>query len=99
MVRILHTTLFEIRRDTNIVVRAEDQTRSFPRQELSNCLYLFGRSFLFGNHVIESEYHQSVGIRKNPFVQRQSLSSLVNPLIDRDWMFSDLTYQRLELQQ
>src|SRR4051812_43662781 len=98
MMDVFHGALAEIRRNADIVVRAEDQASSFPCEELPNCFDLVRRCFLLSDDVVESEDHHRVCVRKNPLVKRQFLPGLIDPLVHRDCMAGDLTDEGLKLQ-
>ena len=84
MMFVLHRPLFEIERRTDIVMRTEDEARAFASEEVLKGLDFFGRCFLIGGEVVESEHHHRVGVGKDAFVDREFLSGLIHTLIDRD---------------
>ena len=84
MVRVLHGAFFQIGRTADIMVRSKDETRSFTAEKLPYSLDLFRRRLLFGEHVIQPEDHESVGVAEDPLVQRQFLTGLIDPLKDDD---------------
>jgi hypothetical protein len=56
------------------VVRSENQGRSFTANELPNGLDFFRGGLLLGDHMIQPEGHQRVGVVEHTVIQRQLLS-------------------------
>jgi hypothetical protein len=75
---------------------AKDYARSFAGKELADRLDFLGCSLLLSNHMIETKHHQRVGVGESPFVERQSLACLVNPLVNSDRVPRRLADERLE---
>ena len=63
-------------------MRTEDETGSFALEKLSNGFDLIGRRFLLSDHVVEAEDHEGVGVGENALVDGQSLTSLIDSLVD-----------------
>ena len=56
----------------------------------ANGFDLFRRRLLFGEKVVESEHHQSVGVGQDPFIDRQSITRLIDALEHGDGMAGDV---------
>ena len=80
----------------DVVVRSEHETRALASQPVADGLDFIGRGFLFGEQVIESKDEQRIGVRKHAFVERQSVSRLIDALKDGYDMSRDLAHERLE---
>ena len=72
--------------------RAADM--SLSRQKLLDRFDLFRSGLLLGDHVIEPEHHQGVGIREHLLIDRQSLPGLIDPLVNDDRLSSHLADDR-----
>ena len=66
------------------MVRAEDQARSFAREELPHRLDLLRGGLLLGDHVVQTEHQQRVRVGEHPLVERQLVARLVDALEHRD---------------
>src|SRR5258708_20858379 len=75
---------------------AEDHARSLSGEELPDGLDFFRGGFLLSDHMVETKHHQRVGVGEHPFVERQLLACLVNPLIHSDGMPCRLVHERLK---
>src|SRR3984957_21090102 len=60
MMRVLHGALLQIGGVADVMVRSQDETGSFAAQKVPDCLDLFRRGFLFGEHMIQAECHECV---------------------------------------
>ena len=69
VVVVLHVPDLGIVGHADLVVRAQDQTGPFTPQELPDGLDLFRRGRLPGDHVIQPEHEQGVGVRQDPLVE------------------------------
>src|SRR5580704_2493423 len=78
------------------MMRTEDEACAFALKKVPQSFYLVQRCFLLGNHVVQPEHHEGVGVCENPFVDRQSLSGLINSLINSDGLSGDLADEVLE---
>src|SRR4051812_21675994 len=94
--RVFLRTHLRVRRHTYVMVRAEDQACTFAREEVLYRCDLVGRSFLFGDHVVQAEDHERVGVSEDAFINRQSLASLVYSLINGDGLSRHFTNYALE---
>src|SRR4051812_40326721 len=81
------------------MVRAQDQASAVAPEEVLQGFYLVPRCFLLSNHVVQTKYHERVGIREDTFVDRQAPSGLIDPLINSHGLSRDLTDQVLEIHQ
>src|SRR5215211_9350656 len=77
-------------------MRTEEQASPLTRQELLDRFNFFRGCLLLGDHVIEPEHHQRVGIGQHPLIDRKPLSSLIDPLVDDDRLPSHLADNILE---
>src|SRR5262245_9885820 len=77
-------------------MRSEDQARSLTSEPLTNRFDFVSRGFLFCEDVIESEHEQRIRIRKHALVERQSVTRLIDSLIDRHDVTGDLANECLE---
>src|ERR1700758_4845913 len=75
---------------------AKDYACSLSSEELLDRLDFFWGGFLLRDHMVETKHHQSVGVGEYPFVERQSLTRLVNPLVNSDGMPCRLAHECLE---
>lgn len=82
--RIFHLALLHIARQADVVVRSNDYARPLTREKLPDRLDLFWCCFLFRDHMIQAKHHKRVRVCKNPFVDGQLISGLINPLENRD---------------
>ena len=82
--RVLHGALLQIGGTADIMVRSKDETSAFTAEKMPDCIDFFRGGLLFGEHVIQAEDHERVGVAEDPLVQRQFLSGLINPLKDHD---------------
>ena len=82
MVLVFHLALVHVRRRADIVMRPDDQTRSFPREKFLRRRRSRPGGFLLGHHVIEAEDHQRVSIGEDAFVERETLSGLIDALVN-----------------
>src|SRR5882672_1597049 len=73
VVGVLNITLLEIGGDTDIMVRPQNQAGTFPCEKLSNRIYFLRSSFLLGNQVIKTKYHQRICVFEYPLVKRKFL--------------------------
>ena len=96
MMSVLHGALLQIGGAADVMVRSKDETGSFATQKMPQRLDLFRRGLLFGDHVIQAEDHECVGVGEDPLVQRQSLTGLIDPLKDRDRRTGDSPDHLLE---
>ena len=62
------------------MVRADHEAGPFARQELTHRLDLLGRGVLLGDHVVEAEHEQRVGIGEHALVEREREARLVDAL-------------------
>jgi hypothetical protein len=58
MVRVLHGTLVHVHRDSDVMMRTDQQADAFAAEPLSNRLDFGSRCLLFGQQVIEPEHEQ-----------------------------------------
>ena len=65
-------------RDAHVMVRTKDQARAFAREKVLQRLNLLRRSFLLSDHVVQAKDHHRVCVGENAFVDRQSLSGLID---------------------
>ena len=68
-------------------------------RKFSKCLDLLWGGLLLGDHMVETEDHQRVGVVENALVNREFLSCLVDALVDGDGMSGDLADEVLKAQQ
>jgi hypothetical protein len=74
MMCVLLGVLLQIRRTADVVVRSKDEAGSFTTEKIPDRFDLSRGGLLFGEHVIQSEDHECVGVAEDPFVQRQFLA-------------------------
>jgi hypothetical protein len=96
---ILHRTLFQVARHSNVMVWSQDQAGSSASKEFPKSLDFVGSGLLLRKHMVESEYHHRVRVFQYAFVKGLSLPRLVDTLIDRDRMSGNLTDELLESQE
>jgi hypothetical protein len=84
VVQIFHLALLHVAGEADIMMRREQETGAVPLQPFADRGDLLRRGLLFGQNVIEPEYHQRVGVGENAFVDLQPVSGLVNALEDSD---------------
>ena len=82
VVGVFHRALVQVVGDAHVVMRAEDEARAFALEELAHRLDLLRSGFLFGDHVIEAEHHQRVGVGEHALVDRKRWPGLVDALVD-----------------
>lgn len=56
---ILHSTLFQVARHSNVVVWSQDQAGTFAGEEFPKSLDFAGSGLLLRKHMVESEYQSS----------------------------------------
>jgi hypothetical protein len=86
MMAILHLTLIQVSRKTDVVVRGQQQTRAFTLEPFADRGDLVRRRLLLRDEMVEAEHHQRVGVPENALVDRLLESSLVDALKHRDRM-------------
>src|SRR3982751_6681280 len=96
MMGIFHRALIEVGGNADVVMWAENETGACTLQELPDCLNFLRRGFLLGNHVIQAKDHKRVRISQYAFVDRQSLSGLIDALIDSDGLSRRFAHGILE---
>src|SRR5258707_1443780 len=97
VVGVLHCAFLKVGGDADVVMRTEDKTGSLALEKLSNGFDLIGRRFLLSDHVIEAEDHEGVGVGENALVNGQSLTSLIDSLVDGDRLPGCFADELLEL--
>ena len=80
--RVLHRALLQSARTPTSWCGPRMRQVPSRREKLPQRLDLFRRGFLFGDHVIQAEDHQRVGVGEDSLVERQSLAGLIDALID-----------------
>src|SRR5260370_40742411 len=93
VVGVFHVAFFKIGGPPNVVVRSQAKAGSPTRKELFNRLYFLRGGFLLCNHVIQTKYHQRVGVFEQTLVNGLLLPRLVDPLVNRNRMLRNLAYQ------
>jgi hypothetical protein len=96
VVRVLHRPFLQVRRDTDVVVRSQDQACALPLEEVPDGLDLLRRRLLFRHQVIQPEDQQCVGIRQDSFVERQLATGVIDALEHRHRMRGHLADHVLE---
>ena len=99
VVVVLHVALLQVVRGADVVVRPENDARSLASEERAQRLDLLGRGLLFGDHMVEPEDHQRVGVGEDPLVDRQFLSGLIDALVDGHGLARYLADDALKAQQ
>lgn len=93
---VLHVPHGQIVRSPDIMVRPQDQTGVLPAEEGPQCLNLLGLGFLPGDHVVQPEHEESVGVGQYALVERGPESGLVDTLIHRNGVPGDLLDELLK---
>ena len=75
------------------MVRTKDQAGAFACEKVPHRFNLVRRRFLLGDHMVQAEHHHGVRVRENPFIDRQPLSCLIDPLINGHRLSGDLADQ------
>ena len=84
VMEVFHLTLLQVAREPHVVVRREQQTRSFALQPFADRLDLRRLGDLIGGKVVEAEDHQRVRVGEDPLVDRQPVAGLIDALEDGD---------------
>src|SRR6185436_9952268 len=99
VVRIFHVPRVGIFRNSNLVMWAEDQTRSLTREKPTQRLDLILCCFLSRDVMIQSEDKQRVRVIEHAFVERKLEAGLIDALEDGDRVsgdFADVLLERRE---
>ena len=77
---VFHLAFLQVVAEADIVVRREQETGAFALEPLANGCDFLRCGLLLGKKMVESEHQERVGVRQNPFVNRQSVARLVDAL-------------------
>ena len=99
VMQIFHLTLLKIVRKANIVMGGQKEARVFALKPAANGFDFFRRRLLLGSKVVKAEHHESVSVGQYPFVDRQSITRLIDALEDRDGMAGDILGNLLEAER
>src|SRR5215213_12004166 len=96
MVVIFHVAHLWIFRQTDFMMWAKHQTRSFTLEKVFQSFNLFRSSILTGNIVVQPEYQQRISVCQHAFIEREFESCLIDALKYRHDMSGCFSYKLLE---
>ena len=82
MVGIFHLALLHVGGCAHVMVGPNDQACTFAREKLPNRLDFLPGGFLLGDHMVEAEHHEGVGVSEDTLIQRETLTGLIDALIN-----------------
>ena len=99
MVQIFHLTLLKIVREADIVMRGQKEACALALKPVVDRGDFLRVRLLFGRDMVEAEHHESVGVGQYPFIDRQSITRLIDALEHRDGMAGDVLGNLLEAER
>jgi hypothetical protein len=80
VMEVFHLALLQVVGEVDILVRREQEAGALTFEPVANRCDFFRCGLLFGKKMVESEHQERVGVRQNPFVNRQFVARLVDAL-------------------
>ena len=84
--------------EAHIMMRREQQARSLTLEPLADGAISSGKLPVL-KEVVQAEHHDRIGIRQDPFVDRQLVAYLIDALEHRDRMAGDFASDLLEAER
>src|ERR1700746_2275160 len=96
---VFHLALLHITGEADVMVGRQQQAGAFSLQPFADRGNFLRIRLLLGENVVESEHHESIGVREYALIDRQLESGLVDTLEHGDRMAGRLAGNSLEAER